>query len=100
MSTPAPNGVVSLSFRPRRSLSHGQITTDLGGPGPLELRVVLALDTGPYVMFDGGGSLITPHFAVSNGYDNIAIAPAHAGAHGGGSLEAAQTDRVFSATAR
>lgn len=98
MSTPVPNGVVSLSFRPR-SLSHVQITTDLGGPGPHELRVVLALDTGPYVMLDGGGSPITPHFAVSNGYDNIAIVRAHARAHGDVILEAAQTGRVFSATA-
>jgi len=42
---------VSLSFRPR-SVSHVQITTDLGGPGPLEFRLVLALHTGPH-MFGG-----------------------------------------------
>jgi len=29
-----------------------QITTDLGGPGPLEFRLVLALHTGPH-MFGG-----------------------------------------------
>jgi hypothetical protein len=97
MSTQSQNGVVSLSFQPG-SVSHVQVTTDLGGPGPLELRVVLALDTGPFVQYGGGSGPTPADFAVSNGYGNFAIASAHVGACGGVTLEASQADRVFSAT--
>lgn len=96
MSTQSSNGVVSLSFRPG-SCSHVQVTTDLGGPGPLELRVVLALNTGPWVQYGGGGG--SPDFAVSNGYGNFAIASQHAAACGGITLEASQANRTFSASA-
>jgi len=97
MSTQSSNGVVSLSFRPG-SVSHVQVTTDLGGPGPLELRVVLALNSGPWVQYGGGSSPGTADFAVSNGYGNFAIASAHVAACGGVTLEATQSNRVFSAT--
>ena len=96
MSTQSSNGVVSLSFQPG-SCSHVQVTTDLGGPGPLELRVVLALPTGPLVQYGGGGS--SPDFAVSNGYGNFAIASPYAAECGGVTLEASQSSRVFSAVA-
>jgi hypothetical protein len=96
MSTQSSNGVVSLSVRPG-SVSHVQVTTDLGGPGPLELRVVLALPTGPWVQYGGGGG--NPNFSVSSGYGNFALPSQFTNEIGGISLEATQTDRVFSATA-
>jgi hypothetical protein len=96
MSTQSSNGVVSLSVQPG-SVSHVQVTTDLGGPGPLELRVVLALPTGPWVQYGGGGS--NGNFAVSNGYGNFGLPSQFLGEIGGITLEATQSDRVFSATA-
>jgi hypothetical protein len=97
MSTQSSNGVVSLSFRPG-SISHVQITTDLGGPGPLELRVVLSLQSGPWVMNGAGGSN-TANLQITNGWGSFAIPSQFAGDVGGVSLEATQPDRVFSATA-
>ena len=96
MSTQSSNSVVSLSFKPG-SVSHVQVTTDLGGP--LELRVVLSLSTGPWVQYGTGSSPSAADFTVGNGYGNFAIATAHAAACGGVTLEASQPNRVFSATA-
>lgn len=95
MSTQSSNGVISLSVHPG-TVSHVQVTTDLGGPGPLELRVVLALPTGPWVQYGGGSS---PNFAVSNGYGNFALPAQFLSEIGGITLEATQSNRVFSATA-
>ena len=53
MSTQSIDGVVSLSFRPG-TVSHLQITTD-PTTGPLPLRVMLALPTGPWIQNGGGG---------------------------------------------
>jgi hypothetical protein len=93
MSTQSSNGVVSLSFKPG-SISHLQITAD-PATGPLPLRVMLALPTGPWIQNGGGGS--AGDYTVSNGFATYSIAPAHVGACGGVMLESTQPNRVFSA---
>jgi len=93
MSTQSIDGVVSLSFRPG-TVSHLQITTD-PTTGPLPLRVMLALPTGPWIQNGGGGG--ASDFTVGNGFATYTIAPEHVAASGGVMLESTQPNRAFSA---
>jgi hypothetical protein len=93
MSTQSISGVVSLSFKPG-TVSQIQITTDPAA-GPLPLRVMLALPTGPWVQNGPGGG--SGDYTVSNGYATYDLAAPHIGVCGGVMLESAESGRVFSA---
>jgi hypothetical protein len=78
------------------SVSTLQITTD---NAPLELRVVLSLNTGPWVQNGTGGTGANASFyTVSNGFATYTLDGSHVASCGGVTLEAQGTGKTFSVT--
>jgi hypothetical protein len=92
MSTQSQNGVAAISFRPG-TVSQLQITTDPAA-GPLQLRVVLSLSTGPWVQNGPGGN--AGLYTFDNGYATYNLEASHVAACGGVVLESQEDNRVFS----
>lgn len=95
MSTQSSNGVVAISFKPG-TVTQLQITTDPAA-GALPLRVVLALNNGPWVQNGSGGTGVNATvYAVPNGYATYTLDSSHAAACGGVIIESQDSNRVFS----
>jgi hypothetical protein len=98
MSTQSSNGTASISFR-TGSVSTLQITTD---SPPLELRVVLSLQAGPWVQNGTGGTGVNASlYTVGNGFATYTLDGSHVSSCGGVTLEAqgaGSTGKIFSVT--
>jgi hypothetical protein len=98
MSTQSSNGTASISFR-TGSVSTLQVTTD---SPPLELRVVLSLNTGPWVQNGTGGTGVNASlYTLSNGFATYTLDGSHVASCGGVTLEAqgaGSTGKIFSVT--